>query len=307
MTETHSCPICDGPMRRTNVRALDRLVTGEGPFGIVACEACELGLTMPQLSDEDLGRYYAGDYYESFYEHSDQGARSALRRLRSRLAARGAARRYRRPPFALNGLEPARLLDVGCGSGDLLAHFAERGWRTYGIEPGGAAASAAARRGAEVHEGTLRDQPWEPGSFELIVFQHSLEHIGDPVDALRRARELLSPDGTLIVAVPNWSSWQRRAFGDRWAMLDVPRHLQHFSPRALTRLAEKLDLQVEDVGTSSNAIATAYSVHFLVAGHWTPGWKLWLSYALSLPLLPFVFLADRVGGGDSCYVVMRNA
>ena len=87
----------------------------------------------------------------------------------------------------------------------------------------------------------------------------------------------------------------------------MPRHQQHFSPRALERLADKLGLEVEAVGTSSTAISTAYSVHFLIAGHWTPGWKLWLSYALSLPLLPFVFLGDRIGGGDACYAVMRNA
>ena len=294
-------------MPPAKVRAFDRLVTGDGPFGIIECRACEFGLTLPQLSDEKLGRYYAGNYYESFYEHSDRDGGSPLRRLRSELAARGAARRYRRPPFALNGLAPGRILDVGCGSGDLLAHFAECGWRTYGIEPSEAAAGAAARRGAKVHQGTLQDQPWDAGSFQLIVFQHSLEHIGNPLDAVERAQRLLSPGGTLIVTVPNWSSWQRRAFGNRWAMLDVPRHLQHFSPQALTQLAAKLDLELEEVGTSSNAIAAAYSVHYLIAGRWTPGWKLWLSYALSLPLLPFVFLGDRIGGGDSCYVLMRDA
>jgi SAM-dependent methyltransferase len=166
---------------------------------------------------------------------------------------------------------------------------------------------AAARQwGAEVHEGTLLDHPWQGETFDAITFHHALEHVVDPVGALERARALLAPGGVIAIAVPNWSCWQRHVFRNRWAPLDLPRHQQHFSPRALARLAEKLDLKAEDVGTSSMAISTAYSVHFLIAGRWTPGWKLWLSYGLSLPLLPFVFLGDRIGGGDACYIVMRN-
>ena len=199
------------------------------------------------------------------------------------------------------------MLDVGCGSGDLLEHFARCGWKTYGIDPSGEATAAAARRGAQVHQGTLRDQPWQIGAFELIAFQHSLEHIVDPIDALRRARALLAPGGQMAIAVPNWSSWQRRLlFRNRWCMLDLPRHQQHFSPRALKRLAAVLELETREVGTSSSAISTAYSVHYVLAGHWTPGWKLWLSYAVSVPMLPFVLLGDRIGGGDSCYIVMKR-
>jgi SAM-dependent methyltransferase len=294
-------------MRAANVQALDRLVTGEGPFGTVECESCELGMTTPQLSDEELGRYYADAYYEDFYAHSGGGGRSVLTRMRAALGRRAAARRYSRPPFRFEGVPRGRLLDVGCGSGELLQHFTAQGWEPYGIDPSAAAVAAARRRGAEAHEGTLQDHPWRDETFEAIVFQHSLEHVVDPVAALEEARSLLAPGGVLAIAVPNWSSWQRSLFRGRWFVLDLPRHQQHFSPRALTGLAKKLGLEVEDVGTSSNAIATAYSVHFLLAGRWTPGWKLWLSYALSLPLLPFVFLGDRIGGGDACYVVMRNA
>src|SRR5205085_9492401 len=99
------------------------------------------------------------------------------------------------------------------------------------------------RRGARVHQGTLHDQPWPPGFFQLVTFQHALEHIVDPLDALRRARALLAPGGLLVVAVPNWSCWQRRfLFVNRWFALDLPRHQQHFSVEALTRIAATLAL-----------------------------------------------------------------
>ncbi len=307
MTTPERCPICEQQLRQTKIRAFDRLVTGDGPFSVVECVGCEYGVTVPQLAGDQLAPYYAQSYYESYYEHTDSSQRSLLQRLRELLRKRGAVRRQSRPPYRLEGLAPGRLLEVGCGAGDLLAHFAALGWDTYGVDPSTAATTAAARQGATVHTGTLQDQPWPAASFDLVIFQHSLEHIPDPVAALREASTLLAPGGQLIVDVPNWASWQRHLFGNRWVMLDLPRHLQHFSPRALIRLAERLDLEPRSVGTSSNAISTAYSVHYLIAGRWTPGWKLWLAYLLSLPLLPFVVLGDRIGGGDACYVVMRNA
>jgi SAM-dependent methyltransferase len=286
---------------------LDRLVTGEGPFEVRECPACEYGVTFPELDEEELSRFYPPEYYEDFYEHPGGQDGNALHRLRRLYRRRSADRRHRRPPFQTEDLPPGRVLDVGCGSGDLLEHFAKRGWDAYGIDPSRAAVDAAARRGAKVHHGTLRDQPWPDEFFDLITFQHSLEHITDPLDALHRSRGLLAPGGLLAVEVPNWSCWQRRLlFRNLWFGLDLPRHRQHFSPTALDRLAGQLGLDVHALGTSSTAISTAYSLHYLIAGHWSPGWKLWLSYALSLPLIPLVMLGDRAGGGDCCYIVMQR-
>jgi 2-polyprenyl-3-methyl-5-hydroxy-6-metoxy-1,4-benzoquinol methylase len=302
------CPICGEPLCPTKISSRDYLVTGDGPFDVVECPKCEYGITSPVLTDADLGRYYdATGYYEAYYEHSGDAARGALHRLRSRYRRWSAARRYDGPPYELAGVTPGRVLDVGCGAGDLLAHFATRGWETYGLDPGEAAVEAAARRGAKVHQGTLADQPWDEGSFQLVTFNHALEHISEPIETLRAASRLLTPGGQLAIAVPNWACWQRRyLFRNRWSALDLPRHLQHFSPRALTRIAALLELEPVAVGTTSTTASTAYSLHYMIAGAWSPGWKLWLSYGLSLPLLPVVFLGDRFGGGDACYAVMRR-
>lgn len=305
MRHPEQCPICGGGLVQSGVSARDRLVTGEGPFAIVECSACCLGLTDPQLDPAELGPYYADSYYEEFYEHS--GVRAGLlSRLRGALRRRGSEGRFRRPPYRLDGARPGKVLDVGCGAGELLAQYAAAGWEPYGIDPGEAATKAAAARGATVHTGTLEDRPWPEDEFELVVFSHSLEHIPDPVGAVQEAGRMLAPGGTLAIDVPNWASWQRRLFRGHWSMLDVPRHLQHFSPRALQRLAGRTGLEATALGTNSNAIASTYSLHYLIAGRWSPGWKLWLSYALALPLLPLVFLGDRLGGGDACYAVLTR-
>jgi SAM-dependent methyltransferase len=301
------CPICSQPLRDSRLRGRDRLITGDGPFTVMECGDCEYGFTLPQLSAAELGRYYPREYFD-FWGYSGQPGHNPLQRLLARFRSWSATRSYRRQPYVLDGVTPGRMLDVGCGSGDLLEQFARKGWEIYGIDPSASAVAAAAKRGAIVHQGTLRDQPWEPGSFALITFQHALEHVDDPVDALKRARALLEPGGLLIIDVPNWACWQRRLlFRSRWHPLELPRHLQHFSPRALERVAGVLGLSARAVGTTSSVPVAAYSLHYVLFGHLKPGWRLWLSYALGVLTFPLVFLGDRVGGGDACFIVMEAA
>jgi SAM-dependent methyltransferase len=300
-----NCPLCGRELLPTRIRAIDRLVTGDGPFTVAECRFCRFGLTVPQLRGEELERYYGAQYSDGFYERSGGDPSGLLERARGRFREYAARRRFGGPPFALPDREPGRVLDVGCGAGELLAHYAALGWQTFGIDPAESAVTATARRGASVHHGTLADQPWPAGSFELITFSHSLEHIPEPLDALRLALELLAPNGVIAITLPNWSCWQRRfLFGDRWFNLDLPRHLQHFSPRALAVAAGDLELDAISIGTSSMIISVAYSLHYLIAGSWTPGWKLWLSYALGAAVFPLIAAIDAVAGGDCCYALL---
>jgi SAM-dependent methyltransferase len=289
-------------MAPTRLRARDRLVTGEGPFRVWECRACRFGA----VRVADLERYYGGAYFATFYEHQRAGELTAIERLRSRYRAWAARRRFARVPLTVAGSAAGRVLDVGCGGGELLAHYATLGWETFGVDVSEAAASAARELGASVHVGTLADGPWPPGSFDLVVYSHSLEHIPGPLEELARARKLLRPGGRLVILAPNWNSWQRFTLRGFWFPLDLPRHVNHFSTRALERAAQRLDLDTVALGTSSTIIAVTYSLHYLIAGRWTPGWKLWLAYALGLAAYPLVLVADRLLGGDACYAVLRR-
>jgi SAM-dependent methyltransferase len=299
------CPLCGGELRPNAARAFDRLVTGDGPFTVSACRACSYGVTVPALRGAELDRYYGGEYFGGFYDVGSLAASGPLERGRERFRRRAARHRFGRAPYAVSGLEPGRVLDVGCGSGELLAHYAALGWEAYGIDPAPSAVAATRRRGLSVHEGTLADRPWDGVKFDLIVFSHSLEHIPEPLDVLRQAVASLAGGGRLALALPNWRCWQRHLFRGRWFHLDLPRHLQHFSPRALKVTADVLGLEVLEIGTSSTVISGAYSIHYLIAGRWTPGWKLWLSYALGALAFPPMALINRVAGADCCYALLR--
>ena len=299
------CPLCKGELRADAARAIDRLVTGDGPFTVSECRSCSYGVTVPQLRGAELDRYYAGEYFGGFYDDGSKPASGVLERARERFRGRAARRRFGHAPYAVSGLEPGRVLDVGCGSGELLAHYAARGWDTFGIDPAPRAVAAARRRGLLVHEGTLADRPWPTAEFDLIVFSHSLEHIPEPLAALREAVGALAPRGRLALALPNWRCWQRHLFGGRWFHLDLPRHLQHFSPRALQVAADLLGLEVVEIGTNSTVISGAYSIHYLLAGRWTPGWKLWLAYGLGAVTFPPMALINRLAGADCCYALLQ--
>lgn len=299
------CPLCGGELRANVACAFDRLVTGDGPFTVSECRACSYGVSVPQLRGAELDRYYGGEYFGGFYDDGSLPASGVLERARERFRRASARRRFGRAPYAVSGQEPGRVLDVGCGSGELLAHYAALGWEAFGIDPAPRAVAAARRRSLSVHEGTLADRPWGPMRFDLVVFSHSLEHIPQPLDVLREAVASLAPGGRLALALPNWRCWQRHLFGGRWFHLDLPRHLQHFSPRALKVAADVLGLEVLEIGTSSTVISGAYSIHYLIAGRWTPGWKLWLAYGLGAVAFPPIALINRLAQADCCYALLQ--
>jgi SAM-dependent methyltransferase len=198
--------------------------TDERLTGRVRCAACGVATTSPWPSDEQLGAAYAQWYRPASGRFSGVGDK-LLRRTRSALADR-----------LHRILPPGPVLDVGAGDGTLVKAFVRHGREAVGLEPH---ASGPHIRNAEVED--------VEGSWSAVVFWHSLEHLRSPGRALSHAAALLSPGGTLVVAVPNAASLQARVFGDRWLALDLPRHLVHLNPPALLSKIEALGLRVERV------------------------------------------------------------
>jgi SAM-dependent methyltransferase len=192
--------------------------------GRVRCARCGVATTSPWPSDEQLGAAYADWYRPQSGRFSGLGDK-VLRRTRSALADR-----------LHRILPPGPVLDVGAGDGTLVEAFVRRGRDAVGLEPH---ASGPHIRNAEVEE--------VDGTWSAVIFWHSLEHLRQPARALSHAASLLGPGGTLIVAVPNATSLQARAFDDRWLALDLPRHLVHLNPPALLAKIEALGLRVERV------------------------------------------------------------
>jgi SAM-dependent methyltransferase len=217
--------------------------------GRTRCGRCGVATTSPWPSDAQLGEAYADWYRPANGRFSGLGDK-LLRRSRSVLADR------------LHRVLPrGPVLDVGAGDGTLVRAFVRHGREAVGVDPY-ASANHPHVRDVELEE--------MDGNWSAVIFWHSLEHLREPVRALRHAATLAAPGGVLVVAVPNAASLQARTFGDRWLHLDVPRHLVHISPPALVSAIEAAGFRVMRVSYLRGGQVVFGWLHGLV-GKFFPG------------------------------------
>ncbi|MEX0703085.1 MAG: class I SAM-dependent methyltransferase [Planctomycetales bacterium] len=214
------CPVCDGTQARPAFAM-------EGfPKQVAVCAGCGLGRLHPFPEPDEIAAYYPPEYYGT------PGAKFTpwIEALVRRAASRSARQLVRGLPRG------ARVLDVGCGRGVLLGTLADLGMEVHGFEVSRAAAAGADLRAAIRIAPDLIEAGYAAEQFDLVVSWHVLEHVRDPRAVLEEIHRLLKPGGRVVVAVPNFSSWQARWAGPAWFHLDLPRHLHHFPLPALERL-----------------------------------------------------------------------
>jgi len=269
------CPLCGtaGRVRYEGLR--DRLFAAPGAWSVRECGSatCSLLWLDPVPIPEDLGLCYL-----SYFTHEERPARPRTGIRRLILAARGGyiASRYGGPPAGpgkrllglLAHLHPGwkaelghramhipvkpggRLLEVGCGTGDLLAGVRDLGWTVTGVDFDAAAVAVARRRGLEVREGDLTSQRFPDASFDAVTMFHLFEHVPDPRALLVECYRILAPGGRIVIVTPNPRSRGHRRFGVSWMGLDPPRHLHLFPPEVLRREAERAGFRVETLRTT---------------------------------------------------------
>lgn len=200
---------------------------------VVVCPRCGLGWIDPTPSPEQIATFYPPAYY------GDSGSKFAgpLERLVRLLAGRQARFLARRMPRG------GRVLDVGCGRGTLLHRLTDAGFDTYGVEMSDRATLGIDPRVRVRIAPRLHDARYDDAFFDQVVLWHVLEHLPDPDETLREIRRILKPGGHIVIAVPNFSSWQARWAGPAWFHLDLPRHLYHFPVTALKRLLTQTGFQ----------------------------------------------------------------
>lgn len=143
-----------------------------------------------------------------------------------------------------------RVLDVGCGRGYLLKRLQRAGWDCAGVDIPESPIPTN-EFGLDCRHGDASKLPWDDSFFDLVVVNHVLEHVSDPVLACREAARVLRSGGVLYVGVPNFGSWQSRLFGRNWFPLEIPRHLFHFTPETLVMIVSEAGLRCDELKTWS--------------------------------------------------------
>jgi len=143
-----------------------------------------------------------------------------------------------------------RLLEVGCGSGKLLYRMKNLGWMVTGIDLDSDAFAEAKSLGVDVRKGELQDHDFNAGEFHIVVMNHVIEHLSDPLKVLEHCRHLLKPGGKLILLTPNCDSRGHQKWGEYWRGLEVPRHLQIFNIESLSMLVKRAGFTIDQCKTT---------------------------------------------------------
>lgn len=207
----------------------DYLVSGES-FNLIYDPDLDFLKTIPQPNSDDLPKYYESHDYIS---HTDEkkGLLSSLYQF----VKSWSLKKKTKLIYNLND-GTGSLLDIGSGTGDFLKVAKDKGWEVSGMEPNKNAAKLASEKGIQL-KSTIDE--FEGNQFDVITLWHVLEHIPNLEETILKLSNLVKPNGTLIIAVPNFNSFDSKYYGKYWAAFDVPRHLWHFSKKSMEKLFSK--------------------------------------------------------------------
>jgi len=234
------CPCCGSTHITPQLKAIDYTVSKDF-FEIWHCNNCTLRFTQYVPDAENISPFYQSTSYVSHSDTQDGFINKLYHRVRN-----FTLKQKRKLIIDATQTTNGKLLDVGAGTGAFSNEMKEAGWQVTGLEP-----DTTARQVALNKFGLQLDEPDKLFSltanhFEAITMWHVLEHVHNLHGYLEQYHKILKPNGRLIIAVPNYTSYDAQHYHEVWAAYDVPRHLYHFSPESMTRLANLKGFKIED-------------------------------------------------------------
>lgn len=231
MLEFVSCNLCGG----NDPEKLSAFYLFQGyRLELIRCRGCSLVYLNPRPDAGARRQLYSFSYFEKDWDCgcSGQSYLDSGERLVAQAKAGALSRLKELGP-------PGRMLDVGCAGGHFLAAAREEGWEPWGIEVCvEMAALAAGRPGLRVFTSELADCPFPDCFFSAVHMGDVLEHLADPLGALREAWRILRPGGAAVVHAP--VSYAKLKPGDRAGLIPgQPYHLYEFDPVTLRAMLEK--------------------------------------------------------------------
>ncbi len=233
------CPVCGGDFLVACFQVKDYTVS-QNNFEIISCSNCKVRLTQNVPDAEGIGPYYKSENYIS-HTNTNKGLVNKLYGF----VRNYTLKRKKKLVQRATGKQAGSLLDVGSGVGSFANIMQQYQWRVTALEPDTDARSKA----KELYN--LQLQPSEQlfnlpdNSYDAITLWHVLEHVHALEKYLQTFNRLLTANGTLIIAVPNYTSYDADVYGPYWAAYDVPRHLYHFSPHSMKVLMQRYGFCVE--------------------------------------------------------------
>lgn len=215
--------------------------TGQTSFQLSRCTSCNLVRTEPVLNNSELEKYYSLSYYRNG-ETKFIGVAERLTYFFNYTRAHTILSYLRDRRKQIAHTSP-RILDIGCGRGNLLKIMEQKGCDCHGIERAEFPMNDFSHK-IHIYRSNFEDTFFEENFFDAVIIWHVLEHITNPILMIEKTARILRTDGILAIAVPNFGSFQARMFRKNWFHLDLPRHVHHFTADVLLRLLKKNEFEI---------------------------------------------------------------
>jgi SAM-dependent methyltransferase len=226
-----------------------------GLYNVYRCQGCGLERTNPRPTINTIDTYYPPSYAP--YQSEVIGKESKLQNFKKYLRFLIGHKSRELP-----NVKPGRMLEIGCSSGNYMEQARQSGWTVDGIEFSPDAAAIARSKGFLVHVGAIENIQLNVKKYDLITAWMVLEHLHQPVEALRKASEWVKPHGYLVALVPSADSLSRRLFGSRSYDLHLPNHLFHYTPKTLNTILSNSGWKLEKVKWQNNCMPLLHSFEY---------------------------------------------
>ena len=266
------CRTCGSAMKSNSYVVKEMMFSSGEEFAYDQCSACESIQISELLDHNSLSKYYPKDYY-SFNADSNKSKslKDAIKTFVLTARDRGMfgesligqlIEKVKPEPSTVMIIQQAgvrkdqKIFDVGCGSGALLNRLARLGFRNIsGVDPF-LTGDMVSSEGVQLRKRHLAELE---GQFDVIIFNHSFEHLPDPQGELRTARQKLKPNGLCLIQMPTPSSQAWDDYRTDWAQWDAPRHLTLMSRKGMSILAANCGFQLRrilDIGLGWSLLAS---------------------------------------------------
>lgn len=254
------CKICKKKSSETNYHVREMMFGTKEVFDYFECPDCGC-LQLAQIP-EDLAKYYDSDHYYSF-THRKGGIYYWLKRERTKgyfnessILGKYLKNKYPNLSFeAIAKLKPkksAKILDVGCGDGELLYMLSSIGFKNLmGIDPF-IDSDKQINDGLSVLKKSIHELNNEE-KWDVIMLHHVFEHVLDPLETLVSIKNLLSPTGIAMIRIPTASSYAWKHYGTNWFQIDAPRHAFLHTLDSMKLLIQQSGMKIKDYYYDSDA------------------------------------------------------
>jgi len=214
-------------------------------FNVVKCNQCGLIYLNPRPTFESIIKLYERDYTPEDIINSSLITKTA----NWKIIIKGIL--YRLYGYIGKLPKNAKILEVGCGEGNILEILLKRGCEIWGVEPNPKASEICKKKGLNVLCSSLEEANFGNGSFEVVIMSQVLEHLPSPKRSLKEVNRIVKHGGKVYIYCPNAESYLSKFFGKYWHGWHIPFHFYNFTQKTIFKLTNDVGFNIKKIGTAT--------------------------------------------------------